>query len=72
MKTQESFKNKPYIDPKVLKNPIYHDIPPDDVIIIKRHFNRLKIKFGFDFDSITEEEATMILTMRKEKNVRTL
>ena len=63
----EGFQSQPYIDPLVAKNPIYHDIPLDDFQTIQRHWNKLKVTFGYGNTYITKEEAEMVLMMRVNK-----
>jgi len=64
VKQHEGFKSKPYIDPLVATRPENYDIPKNEMDIIKKHFNKLKVTFGYGFTFITEDEATLILSSR--------
>jgi len=62
----EGFKSKPYIDPLVEKYPERYKISKEDMEIIKKYFNKLKVTFGYGFTFITKEEAEAVLKIRLE------
>jgi len=63
----EGFRDKPYIDPLVRQNPENHGIPQDEFQIIEKHFDKLKVTFGYGFTNITEVEAKEILKIRVQQ-----
>ena len=64
VKSNEGFKSKPYIDSLVLKEPEKYNIVPNELNIIKKNFNKLKVTFGYGFTYITDEEAALVLNKR--------
>ena len=72
VKTHEGFSRTPYIDILVKLHPERYNIPKEDMEIIKKHFNKLKVTFGYGFTFITEEEAEKVLELRLQKRKKAL
>ena len=53
----EGFSSKPYIDILVKKDPESVGIPKDEFDIIEKHFDKLKVTFGYGSTYITEKGA---------------
>jgi lysozyme len=64
IKKHEGFKEYPYIDPVVATYPNITGISKEEMNIIKKYFDKLKVTFGIGFTFITEEEANMVLQNR--------
>jgi lysozyme len=64
IKGHEGFKQYPYIDPVVAMYPNIAGISKEEMSIIKKHFDKLKVTFGYGFTFITEEEALLVLQNR--------
>lgn len=60
----EGFEQKPYIDVLVAKAPEHHGIPPDELEIIQKHLDKLKLTFGYGLTYITKEEALLVSSIR--------
>jgi lysozyme len=69
IKGHEGFREYPYIDSLRKNNPEKYGIPAKDMKIIEKHFDKLKVTFGYGFTFITKEEATLVLN-RRIKNVK--
>lgn len=63
----EGMSETPYIDVLVKQNPEQHDIPPDELAIIEKHLDKLKLTFGIGLTYITEKEALKVTEMRLEE-----
>lgn len=64
VKKHEGFRAKPYIDPLVRQTPEAIGIPKNEFHIIQKHFDKLKVTFGYGFTNLTEEEAGHLLEYR--------
>ena len=53
----EGFSELPYIDPLVARYPEENGIPTEDMIIIEKHFHKLKVTFGIGQTVISREAA---------------
>jgi lysozyme len=60
----EGFKNYPYIDTLRKNNPEKYGITQEDMNIIVKNFDKLKVTFGIGFTFISEEEAKAVLRIR--------
>jgi len=60
----EGFESKPYIDTLVNQAPEQHGIPPDELKIIKKHLDKLKLTFGYGLTYINKDEAKAVTDMR--------
>jgi len=67
IKRNEGFSPTPYIDPLVNKYPERYGILANELAIIKKHLDKLKLTFGYGFTFITEEEAEAVLELRLKK-----
>ena len=59
IKQHEGFMPKPYIDPIAKEY-----IPLDDLKVIERYWDKLKVTFGYGFTNLTEAEAELVLKYR--------
>jgi len=56
IKQHEGFSREAYIDP-IAKE----DIPLEDLEVIEKYWNDLKVTFGYGFTFLTEQEAELVL-----------
>lgn len=57
----EGFSEKPYIDVLVARDPEAAGIPKNEFEIIKKHFDKLKVTFGYGSTFITKKGAEATL-----------
>ncbi len=69
---QEGIERYPYIDPKVLNNPVAHGISLYEMAIIKKHFSKLTVTFGAGFTYLTEDEILAVTDLKVKKIKNTL
>ncbi len=60
----EGFSSKAYIDVLVANAPLHYGIPPDELAIIEKHLDKLKLTFGMGLTFITKKEAKKVTEMR--------
>jgi len=72
VKINEGFSRLPYIDVLRKQHPEAYGISKEDMATIEKHFNKLKITFGYGFTFITKEEAQVVLKMRLQKHRKAL
>jgi lysozyme len=64
IKKHEGFKQYPYIDPVVSIYPQSAGISKEEMNLIQKYFDKLKVTFGIGFTFITMSEADMVLQNR--------
>ena len=72
VKASEGFAAKPYIDVLVAKNPEKYGIPKEELAIVQKHIDKLKLTFGYGFTFITEDESAAVLEMRLKTTIKEL
>ena len=72
IKKHEGFVSKPYIDPLVARYPEQYGIPKNEFEIIKKHFDKLKVTFGYGFTYLDQDEADKVLELRALKIAKEL
>jgi len=72
IESHEGFSRTPYIDPLVAKYPERYGIPSEDLEIIKKHLDKLKLTFGYGFTFIDKDEAEAVLELRLQKTIKQL
>jgi lysozyme len=64
IKKHEGFNKYPYIDPIVAAYPELVGISEEEMDLIKKYFDKLRVTFGIGFTFITMSEADMVLQNR--------
>jgi lysozyme len=64
IKHHEGFKQYPYIDPVIAAYPQLIGISEEEMNLIKKYFDKLRVTFGIGFTFITMSEADMVLHNR--------
>jgi lysozyme len=64
IKRHEGFREYPYIDPVIAMYPNIVGISKEEMSIIQKYFDKLKVTFGIGFTFITEKEALLVLENR--------
>jgi lysozyme len=64
IKKHEGFEQYPYIDPIIAAYPELVGISKEEMDLIKKYFDKLRVTFGIGFTFITLSEADMVLQNR--------
>jgi lysozyme len=64
IKKHEGFNKYPYIDPIIAAYPELVGISKEEMDLIKKYFDKLRVTFGIGFTFITMSEADMVLQNR--------
>jgi lysozyme len=64
IKKHEGFSKYPYIDPIIAAYPQLIGISEEEMNLIKKYFDKLRVTFGIGFTFITLSEADMVLQNR--------
>jgi lysozyme len=64
IKKHEGFSKYPYIDPIIAAYPEIVGISKEEMDLIKKYFNKLRVTFGIGFTFITMSEADIVLQHR--------
>jgi lysozyme len=64
IKKHEGFSKYPYIDPIIVTYPELIGISEEEMELIKKYFDKLRVTFGIGFTFITLSEADMVLQNR--------
>lgn len=70
IKANEGFVAKPYIDILVKKNPENYGISKEELAIIEKHLDKLKLTFGYGFTYIEEDESEVVAQMKLKKIIK--
>jgi lysozyme len=64
IKKHEGFNKYPHIDPVIAAYPQLVGISEEEMDLIKKYFDKLRVRFGIGFTFITMSEADMVLQHR--------